>query len=209
MLATKLSVAIIWSIVIQNCLSSRYAQLSIIDSATDNFLSDEKRLWHDILTQTNRTGAQNATLAKTVEYFEPALNRLNNGRIAVVEMVSTKLADHIRAIDRTQASTLQWLTDRRYDAAYEQCEEVTQSIPAEVAGIFEMTKSQVFLAHIRENSDFCQASRPTPDADAAADEQSSLQNTVMDFYTTVAEALIKGYMNTQLAYMVLAIKSDR
>lgn len=207
MFVSKLSIAIIWSIVFQNCLSSRYAQLSIIDSATDSFLSDEKRLWQDILTQTNRTSAKNATLTKTFEYFEHALNGLNNGRIGVVEMVSTKLADHIRAIDHIQASTLEWIAARKLDVPYEQCEEVTQRIPGEIGEIFEMTKSQVFLAHLRENSDFCQTSRPAPNA--TTDEQSSLQNTVMDFYTTVAEALIKGYMNTQFAYMMLATRSDR
>lgn len=206
MFVPKLSVAIIWLIAIQNCMSSRYTQLSIIDGAINSFLGDEKRLWDDINSQTNLTQTQNTTLLKIFDYFDRNLNLLAIGHIEVVDTINTKLSQHVREINKTQQNAALWLKEHKYANAYTECEDIIQRIPHEIAEIFDMTKTRMFLSYIRENSDFCQTHRQV--ATTAADGL-SLQNIVMDFYTTVAEALIKGYMSTQMAYMVLAVKGAR
>lgn len=206
MFAPKQSIIVIWLIVIPNCMPSRYTQLSVVDSAINGFLADEMRLWNDIMAQSNRTNAQNATLSKIFDYFDRSLTQLTVGRIEIVEAVNNKLAEHIRVINETQQDAARWLTTHNYADAYERCENIIQRIPSEISEIFEMTKMREFLTYIRENSDYCQTYRETQTNSV---EELSLQNTVMDFYTTVAEALIKGYMSSQLAYMVLGIKSNR
>lgn len=186
--------------------TSRYTQLSIIDSAINNFLLDEERLWNDINAQSNRPNAQNLTLTKLFEYFSRHLDQLNTGNIQTVDMINQRLAEYIREINHTQQGATRWLNEHKYELAHQHCEDIIQRIPSEINQIFDVTKSAMFLTYIRENSDFCQTNKRIVSPGV---EELHLQNVVMDFYSTIAEALIKGYMTSQMAYMLLAVKGTR
>lgn len=200
------SILLFLLITIKSGASSRYTQLSIIDSSINNFLLEEERLWNDINGQTNRPNTQNATLSKLFDYFSRHLDQLNTGNVQIVNTVNRQLGEYINEINQTQKSATRWLFERKYEQAQSRCEEIITQIPPEISKIFDVTKNRDFLNYIRDNSDFCQTTKRIVSPGV---EELNLQNVVMDFYTTVAEALIKGYMTAQMAYMVLAVKATR
>lgn len=191
--------------VIKSCTSSRYAQLTIVDNTIKNFFNEEERFWSDINASTNQQSA-NASLSKLYTYFDRHLNQQNLGSIESVRTINRNLAEKIDEIKRTQYTSTRWLADKKYQEAQHSCDSILSTIPSEISQIFDITKSPPFLAYIRENSDFCQTTKRFV---APGVEDLNLQNVVMDFYTTVAEALVKGYMTSQMAYMVQGVKSTR
>lgn len=170
---------------------------------------DETHLWSEINSHTSRPNAQNTSLTRIFEYFNRhmhELNALNVGNILTVERVNRRLADYIQEINRTQKGAERWLTENKYELAQQHCEDIIQRIPHEISQIFDITKNRDFLNYIRDSSDFCYTSGRIVSPGV---EDLGLYNVVMDFYTTIAVALIKGYITSQMAYMVLAVKTTR
>lgn len=191
-------------IILQNCESARYSQLTIVDQIIKKFFNDEEHLWSDINSSTSGQ-ASNATLAKIYAYFDGNLHVLGVGSVEAVRMINEDLATYIDEIRRTQQTETRWLDEKIYDEALQHCENILQTIPSQISQIFEITKSPPFMAYLRENSDFCQTNRRIVSPGV---EDLHLQNVVMDFYSTVAEALVKGYMTSQMAYMVQGAKGS-
>lgn len=190
--------------VLHSCESSRYSQLTIIDNTIRNFQNEEERFWSDINASTNRQAA-NATLDRLYTYFDNNLNQPDMGSVEAVRAMNQEFADLIDKIKQHQRGSTKWLAEKRYDEAQQNCENILNTIPNELSEVFDFSKNPDFLAHIRENSDFCQTNKRfvTPGV-----EDLNLQNVVMDFYITVAETLTKGYMTTQMAYMIQGAKSQ-
>lgn len=201
----RIIIASLLVLVIKSCRSSRYSQLTIIDNTIKNFINEEDRFWSDINSSTTQQSA-NATLSKLYTYFDGHLHQPDMGSVDAVRTINQELAGIIDEIKRTQQQSTQWLTDKRYQDALQSCDNILSAIPNEISQIFDITKSPPFLQYIRDNSDFCQTNKRivTPGV-----EELHLQNVVMDFYTTVAETLVKGYMTSQMAYMIQGIKSSR
>lgn len=192
-------------VILRSCESSRYSQLTIVDDTIRGFFNEEDRLWSDINSPTSPQAA-NTTLAKLLSYFDGHLNQLDMGSIEPVRTINEHLADIIQQMKRAQYESIRWLTEKNFKEAEQNCLNIIQTIPHEISQIFDVAKSPPFLAYIRENSDFCQTNKRIV---APGVEDLSLQNVVLDFYATVAESLVKGYMTSQMAYMVLGIKSSR
>lgn len=198
-------VASLLVLVIKSCGASRYSQLTIVDNTIKNFFNEEERFWSDINSSTSQQSA-NATLSKLYTYFDGHLHQPDMGSVEAVRTINHQLADIIDGIKRTQYESTKWLAEKRYQDASQSCDHILSTIPNEISQIYDITKSPPFLAYIRDNSDFCQTNKRIV---APGVEDLHLQNVVMDFYTTVAEALIKGYMTSQMAYMIQGIKSSR
>lgn len=190
--------------VIKSCGSSRYSQLTVVDNTFKNFINEEERFWNDINSSTNQQSA-NATQSKLYTYFDGHLHQPDMGNVDAIPTINHELAEIIDEIKRTQKQSTEWLADKRYQDALQSCDNILSTIPNEISQIFDITKSPPFLAYIRENSDFCQTNKRIV---APGVEDLHLQNVVMDFYTTVAETLVKGYMTSQMAYMIQGIKSS-
>lgn len=197
-------IAWILVIVLHSCESSRYSQLTIIDNTIRNFQNEEERFWSDINASTNRQAA-NATLDRLYTYFDSNLNQPDMGSVEAVRAMNQEFSDLIDKIKQHQRDSTKWLSEKRYDEAQQNCDNILNTIPNELSEVFDFSKNPEFLAHIRENSDFCQTNKRfvTPGV-----EDLNLQNVVMDFYITVAETLTKGYMTTQMAYMIQGAKSQ-
>lgn len=201
----KLTTAWLLVMVLHSCRSSRYSHLTIVDSTIKNFINEEERFWSDINSSTNRQTA-NATLDRLYTYFDSNLNQPDMGSVDAVRTINEEFAEQIDKIKQHQRSATRWLTDKKYEEAQQNCDNILNTIPNELSEVFEFSKRPEFLTYIRENSDFCQTNKRfvTPGV-----EDLNLQNVVMDFYITVAEALTKGYMTIQMAYMVQGAKSQR
>lgn len=190
--------------VLHSCESSRYSQLTIIDNTIRNFQNDEERFWSDINASTNRQAA-NATLDRLYTYFDNNLNQPEMGSVEAVRAMNQEFSDLIEKIKQHQRDSTKWLSEKRYDEAQQNCDNILNTIPNELSDVFDFSKNPEFLAHIRENSDFCQTKKRFVTTGV---EDLNLQNVVMDFYITVAETLTKGYMTTQMAYMIQGAKSQ-
>lgn len=186
--------------------STRYTQISFIDSAIKNFLSDEANLWSKIYAPTDRQQSQNVTLTEILDYFQRNLNASNVANLDLVRTINFQLAEHIRYVNDTQQGAIQLLNERKNSISEQYCEDIIKRLPNEISQIFEITKSSAFLNYVRENSDFCQTNSRIV---SPGGEILNLQNVVMDFYTAVPESLIKGYMTVQMAYLVMAIKTSK
>lgn len=193
-------------IALNGCKSSRYTQISFIDSAIRNFLSDEQSLWSKIHAPSNPLNSQNATLNEILDYFQRTINETNIANIDFVRTVNYDLAQHIEAINNTHREVTQRLNEDKSLITQQFCEDIVRLTRNELSQIFDITKTATFLNYLRENSDFCQTRGRIV---SPGGESLSLQNVIMDFYTAVPEALIKGYMSVQMAYMVLAIKNPK
>lgn len=191
--------------ILHSCESSRYSQLTIVDLTIKKFFNDEEQLWSDINSSTSAQSS-NASLAKILGYFSGNLHVLGVGSVDAVRMINEELAAYIDEIKRTQHIETRWLDEKLYDDAQQHCENIISTIPGEISQIFDVTKSPPFMAYLRENSDFCQTNKRIVSPGV---EDLQLQNVVMDFYVTVAEALVKGYMTSQMAYMVQGVKGTR
>lgn len=191
--------------ILHSCESSPYSQLTIVDKTIEKFFNDEEQLWSDINSSTSAQ-ASNATLAKILAYFDGNLHVLGVGSVEAVRIINEELAAYIDAIRHTQQTQTRWLDEKDYDEALQHCENIISTIPGEISQIFDVTKSPPFMAYLRENSDFCQTNKRIV---SPGYEDLHLQNVVLDFYFTVAEALVKGYMTSQMAYMVEGAKGTR
>lgn len=190
---------------LHSCESSRYSQLTIVDLTIKRFFNDEEAFWSDINASTSAQ-ASNATLTKLFAYFDSSLSVLGVGSVDAVRMINEELAGYIDEINRKQHSETRWLAEKNYDHAQQHCETISETIPSEMSQVFDITKSPPFMAYLRENSDFCQTNKRIVSPGV---EDLHLQNVVMDFYVTVVEALVKGYMTSQMAYMVQGVKGTR
>lgn len=190
--------------ILHRCESSRYSQLTIVDLTINKFFNEEENLWSDINASTNPQS--NATLAQILAYFDGNLHVLGAGNVETVRTIDEDLAAYIDEIKQTQQIETRWLDEKNYDEAIQHCQNIISTIPTEISQIFEITKSPPFMAYLRENSDFCQTNTRIV---SPGGEDLHLQNVVMDFYVTVAAALVKGYMTSQMAYMVQGVKGTR
>lgn len=197
--------ALVLVIIIHSCESSRYSHLTSIDDTISRFFNEEDRLWSDINSSISPQ-AVNATFNKLIIYFDGYLNQKDVGMIEPVRTMNEELAEYIEQMKKTQHEKTRWLTEKKYLEAQQNCDNIIQTIPHEISQIFDVTKSPQFLTYIRDNSDFCQTNKRIV---APGVEDLSLQNVVLDFYTTVAESLVKGYMTSQMAYIILGIKTSR
>lgn len=190
--------------VLHSCKSSRYSQLTIVDNIIKNFINEEERFWSDINSSTNRQKA-NETIERLYTYFDGNLNQPDMGSVEAVRTINQEFAEQIEQLKKDEQDATRWLAEKKYDEAQQKCEKILESIPNELSDVFEFSKRPEFLAYIRENSDFCQTNKRfvTPGV-----EDLNLQNVVMDFYITVAETLTKGYMTTQMAYLIQGAKSQ-
>ncbi|XP_055324712.1 uncharacterized protein LOC129579091 isoform X2 [Sitodiplosis mosellana] len=200
------NIIIAWLLVMvfHSCGSSRYSQLTIVDNTIKNFINEEERFWSDINSSTNRQTA-NATLERLYTYFDGNLNQPDMGSVEAVRTINQEFAEQIDKMKQHQRGTTKWLSEKRYEEAQQNCDNILSTIPNELSEVFEFSKRPEFLAYIRENSDFCQTNKRfvTPGV-----EDLNLQNVVTDFYLTVAETLTKGYMTTQMAHMISGAKSQ-
>lgn len=197
-------VAALLVLMIRSCASSRYSHQTFVDNTINSFYNEEDRFWSRIHSSTNQQSS-NKTLLDIFYYFEGHLNQTGVGNIDSVHKINAQLAEYISAIKRMLQTTTRWLMDKQYQDAQQNCENIIQTIPAEITQIFDVTKRPQFLAYIRDNSDFCQTTKRVV---AAGVEDLNLQNVVDEFYITVAENLVKGYMTSQMAYMVQGIKGS-
>ncbi|XP_031621010.1 uncharacterized protein LOC116339329 [Contarinia nasturtii] len=190
--------------ILHSCNSSPYSQLTDVDIAIKKFISNEQRWWSDINASTNQT-VINATLEKLYKDLDVTLNLADVGSVGVVTTINPELAEKIENIKRTQRQSTKWLTEKNYQYALTNCDHILQTIPNTLSEVFDLTKRPDFLAYLRDNSDFCQTNKRFVTAGV---EDLNLQNVVMDFYITVAETLTKGYMTSQMAYMVQGAKAQ-
>lgn len=187
-------------LVLHNCESSRYSNLTEVDRTLTNFFKNEEDLWRKI--QDNPQDLD-GTLTRLLDDFHTDLSKLGVGSVDAVRMINDQLAAYIDEIKRTLDSETGWLEERRYDDIQHHCEIITSTIPNEINQIFELTKSPTFMSYLRDNSDFCQTNKRIVSPGV---EDLQLQNVVMDFYATVVNTLVKGYMTSQMAYMVQKAK---
>lgn len=190
--------------ILHTCKSSRYSQLTIVDNTIKNFLNEEQRFWSDISASTNQKTV-NATIDKLFAYFDTNLNLADVGSVSVVQNINPELAEKIEYIKRTQRQSTKWLAEKKHQDALPNCDNILQTIPNALSDVFDLTRKPEFLSYLRENSDFCQTNKRFVTAGV---EDLNLQNVVMDFYIAVAETLTKGYMASQMAYLLQGAKSQ-
>lgn len=173
-----------------------------VDSMIHNFLIDELRIWDSIHSHANTTGAsaRNVSLAEVYSFFNTELN-FNYGRVDVVRPINWHLAHYIEQVNRTQRTALLYLQQHRNDELRTYAEGQPQNLQQIIGQIFDETKRVPFLDFVRNSSDYCHPSKRNSHRD--------VYNMVTDFYSTVVEALLKGYMVSQMSYMVLGINGQR
>lgn len=172
-----------------------------IDSLIHNFLIDELRLWDSINSHANtsQTNARNVSLTEVYNFFNLELN-LNYGKADVVRPFNWHLAHYIEQVNRTQKTASLYLTQHNEELrAF--AEKQPQNLQEVLGQIFDETKKLSFLDFIRESSDYCHPSKRNSHRD--------VYNMVTEFYSTVVEALLKGYMVSQMSYMILGINGPR
>lgn len=123
--------------------------------------------------------------------------------IDFVKTINYALAQHSENIDKTYEEAIQRLNES-VGLTQDFCENAVRHTQNELSQIFDITKSATFLNYLRDNSDFCQTHGRFV---SLGGEKLSLQNVIMDFYTAVPEALLKGYKTVQMCYMFLAVKN--
>lgn len=198
-----ISIVSLLLLALHSCESSPYSQLTIVNQTINEFFNKEVMFWDEINATTNPQ-ALNTTLTAILNYFDTNFKILTVGNSSALRMINAQLAGYIDSIKRTQHTETRWLEEKRYDDnILHHCEIITSAIPAGIDQIFEITKSPTFMTYLRENSDFCQTNKRIVSPGV---EDLQLQNVVMDFYVTVAETLVKGYMTSQMAHMVQTIK---
>lgn len=202
LLKNYIAIASFLLLALHNCKSSRYSDLTIVDQTLNNFFRSEETYWDTIQSATN-SQTLNTTLIKLLDDFDSKLRILSVGSVDAVRVINDQLAAYIDEMKRTQYSETRWLEEKRYDNIQHHCEIITSLIPNGINQIFEITKSPTFMTYLRDNSDFCQTSKRIVSPGV---EDLQLQNVVMDFYATVAGTLVKGYMTSQMAYMVQKVK---
>lgn len=172
-----------------------------IDSLIHNFLIDELRLWDSIHSHANtsQTNARVLSLAEVENFFSTELN-LNYGKVDVVRPVNWHLAHYIEKVNHTQRTASLYLLQRN-DELRSFAERQPAQIQQIIGQIFDETKKVSFLDYIRHSSDYCHPSKRNSHRDVF--------NMVTDFYSTVIEALLKGYMVSQMSYMILGINGPR
>lgn len=172
-----------------------------IDSLIHNFLIDELRLWDSIHSHANTTqgNALDLSLAEVYNFYNTELN-LNYGRVDVVRPFDWHLAHYIEQVNRTQKTASLYLQQRKEELR-PFAERQPQSIQQIIGQIFDETKKMTFLDFIRHSSDYCHPSKRNSHRD--------VYNMVTEFYSTVVEALLKGYMVSQMSYMILGIYGPR
>lgn len=196
-------VSVLW-IKLSVCKSNRYSQVSYIDSAIRNFLKDEEKLWNTIHSQSNPQKSQNETLNEVLAYFRMNFNETYMANIDLVRRIHYGLAQYSENIEKTYVEAIQRLNESMITQSF--CEDVVRHTRNELSEIFDITKSATFLNYLRDNSDFCQTHGRIV---SPGGERLNLQNVIMDFYTAVPEALIKGYKAVQMCYMFLAVKNPK
>lgn len=172
-----------------------------VDSLIHNFLIDELRLWDSIHSHANTTqaNARDLSLAEVENFFNTEL-KLNYGKVDVVRPFNWHLAHYIEQVNRTQRTASLYLLQRN-DELRSFAERQPAPIQQIIGQIFDETKKVSFLDFIRHNSDYCHPSKRNSHRD--------VYNMVTDFYSTVVEALLKGYMVSQMSYMILGINGPR
>lgn len=179
--------------------SDDHNRLTQVDSIAHNYLKEEKYFWDDVLS--NRSDRvshpRSQILHRIYEFHETELN-LNFGKIESLQPLNEFMIELVTAINRTQHQVSQILVEKKFDVLKGFAEELVQPITDKVKTIFEETRRGPFMAYIRANSDRCH--RPFVTVN---DEDLYTDNIVLDCYRTVAEALVKGYMVTQMFRMVL------
>lgn len=196
-------ISVIW-IELSVCRSNRHSQISYIDSAIRNFLKDEEHLWNTIHSPSNPQQSQNGTLHEVIKFFQTNFNEPYVANIDFVRTVNYELAQHSENIEKTYEEANQRLNESIITQEF--CEDVVIHTRNELSQIFEITKSATFINYLRKNSDFCQTHGRIV---SPGGEILSLQNVIMDFYTAVPEALLKGYKAVQMCYMFLAVKNPK
>lgn len=172
-----------------------------IDSLIHHFLSHEKGLWDSIHSHANTTDtyARDVSLMEVYNFFGKELN-VNYGKADVVRPFNWHLARHIEEVNRTHRIASFHLQQRK-DELLEFAEQQPQHIQQIIAQIFDETKKLSFLNFIRQSSDYCHLSKRNSHRD--------VYNMVTEFYSTVVEALLKGYMVSQMSYMISGIYGQR
>lgn len=173
-----------------------------IDSLIHNFLIDELRIWDSIHSHANNTdtNARNVSLAEVYNFFNTELD-LNYGKVDVVRPFNWHLAHYIEQLNRTQRTASLYLRQHRNDELRIYAESQPQNIQQIIGQIFDETKRVSFLDFVRQSSDYCHPSKRNSHRD--------VYNMVTDFYSTVVEALLEGYMVSQMSYMILGINGPR
>lgn len=189
-------VVILSSITI-DCAQAQPTPFTHVDSLIHNFLIDELRLWDSIYRHQNGTqfNAQNISLAEVYTFFNTELN-ISYGKVDVVRPFDWHLAHYIEQVNRTQRTTMLYLK-QRHDEIRGYAERQPSYLQPLIAQIFDETNKLSFLDYIRLSSDYCHPSKRNSHRD--------VYNMVTEFYATVTEALLKGYMVSQMSYMILAI----
>lgn len=187
---------------LHNCESSRYTHLQRVDQVLRDFIHKEQSKLEDIQEATNPQ-AKDATLSRILDDIRSDLITLRAGNIDAVRTINEELASHVGEVKRLQHTETRWLDEKHDDDMERHCEIIISTIPNQINQIFEIVKTPKFMAYLRENSDFCQTNKHIVSPGV---EDLQLQNVVMDFYTTVVETLAKGYITSQLAYMVQLAK---
>lgn len=178
--------------------SAQHGPFTVVDSITHNFQLDELRLWDAILGQTNLTNVanrENTTLTDVYRHFGKCLNESNYGKIDTVRPFSHHLTHQILEINNTQEDASRLLAQKKYIELKHLVDKIIQNVPRKISNIFDETSKSEFLDYLREKSDYCEANKQA-------------HNVISDFYSTVAESLIKGYMLTQMSYMLSAIRGS-
>lgn len=181
--------------------SAQHTPFTPIDSIIHNFALDESRLWDLIQSHANttETNAREKSLTEITNFFTAQM-KFNYGKIDTVQPFNWHLAQYIEQLNRTQVTASRYLLEEK-DELRRFAEKAPLTIQQIIGQIFDETKRLPFLAYIRESSDYCHSSNRNSHLEA--------YNMVTDFYTTIVEALLKGYMVSQMSYMILAVNGPR
>lgn len=201
MVPTKFSVSIVLLLFLISFATSEYNledqnRLTQVDSIAHNYLKQEDYFWNNVLT--NTPGQDDHVLQRIYTFHANELN-LNFGKIESVQSVNEVLAELVISINHTQHQVSAILFEHKYGALKTFAEESVHQVTDKIRRLFEETDKRTFLDYLRANSDRCQ--KPFV---AVNDENLYTDNVILDFYRTIAETLIKGYMTAQLFHMVLA-----
>lgn len=190
-------------LVLHSCQSSRYSHLNDVKDILEKFINQKEELFWSRIQEAANPQDMNMTLTTILDDLDAELRILSVGKVDAVRLINEELAAHIDEIKRLQHSETRWLEERRYDDYQRHCSIITSTIPNEIYKIFEITKNPSFLAYLRDNSDFCHTNKRIVSPGV---EDLQLHNVVMDFYSTVVETLAKGYITSQMAFLVQRAK---